>query len=47
MRTGSPRDASGRASAGPPAGAGLWPANFVDVMWFASYVFYPETEVVA
>ncbi len=45
--TGSLWDPSGRAVAGPLAGGRLRPADFLDVMWFAWYAFFPETEVVA
>lgn len=39
--------ATGEASEGPLTGTRLRQANFVDVMWFAWYAFFPETEVVA
>jgi hypothetical protein len=45
--TGSLWEADGRAVDGPLQGARLRPADFLDVMWFAWYAFYPETEVVA
>jgi len=45
--TGSLWDATGRAVAGPLAGARLRPADFLDVMWFAWYAFFPDTGVVA
>jgi hypothetical protein len=43
--TGSRWAADGRCEAGPLRGAALRPVPAFDVMWFAWYAFYPETEV--
>jgi hypothetical protein len=39
--------AEGRATAGPLAGTQLPTADFLDVMWFAWYAFFPQTGLLA
>lgn len=45
--TGSSWNAAGRALDGALAGSQLPLADFLDVMWFAWYAFFPDTDVLA
>jgi len=45
VETGSEWDPTGRSTGGRFKGLQLMSINAYDVMWFAWYAFYPETEV--